>query len=83
MSITVIVVSLALITYRVLPFGLISIVKGCCPVGIVAMTVCVAVLMTETVQPIHLDQDVYSKRQIPVGVAYAETGSRFFICLSR
>lgn len=48
-SITVTVVSPALHTYRSLPFGLTSIVKGLCPVGSVAMTVCVAVSMAETV----------------------------------
>ena len=48
-SITVTVVSLELVTYSFLPFGLISISKGLFPVGSVAMTVCVAVLMAETV----------------------------------
>jgi len=49
-SITVTVVSLALATYSVLAFGLISISKGLCPVGSVAMTVCVAVLIANSLR---------------------------------
>ena len=48
-SITVTVVSLPLHTYSFISSGLASIVQGRCPVGIVALTVCVAVLMAETV----------------------------------
>ncbi len=47
-SITVTVVSLALDTYSFVWSGLICDMKGPCPVGITAVTVCVAVLMTET-----------------------------------
>ena len=47
-SMTVTVVSLALDTYSFVWSGLICDMKGPCPVGIIALTVCVAVLMTET-----------------------------------
>src|SRR5215813_1707822 len=47
-SITVTVVSLALDTYTFVWSGLTCDMKGPCPTGIIALTVCVAVLMTET-----------------------------------
>jgi hypothetical protein len=60
MSITVTVVSPALHTYSSLLSGLTSIVKGFLPVGSVALTVCVAVLMAETVSEYPLDTKAFA-----------------------